>query len=378
MRNNAQCTEQPDNNVHFSGGDAEEEPRSLGPSTCADMPHFQELIVDPHTNLDHILPEDDEPVEEFVPLEAEPDKIVRLRYATTENVFLSVGINLYLVIVSQFSYYASVCCLVCRSAFQSKTISSNKVMKGSIPHDFVMLYLKISVLVALQGAREKELFAFVLQSFVTLIHKLSAFLPKDHPLEEKLEYINCIPTNTRSFVSQLEQPSNQNSLLSLLPTPGVLHVQEIEHSFCSLTELVSMAMFLPPTKKRLKHLKHQYHSLVLSTAYLEQRHRVPVQYRTQCETTNRRPTVLVYVVIWSDGWDPNRSNKGNRYPVWTATATLVCVELGQNDKPYMVITELLGTGLGKKSHKGYSNSCSEKRHAIGRIKLDSFVFSLSF
>jgi hypothetical protein len=252
-------------------------------------------------------------------------------------------------------------------------------MKGRIPHNFVMLYLKISVLVASQGAREKELFAFVLQSFVTLIHKLSAFLPKDHPLEEKLEYINHIPTNTRSFMLQLEQPSNQNSLLSLIPTPGVLHVQKIEHRFCSLTELVSMAMFLPPSEKRFEHLKHQYQSLILSTAYMERRQQVPVQYRTHCATTNITPTVLVYVVIWSDGWDPNRSNKGNRYPVWTATATLVCVKLGQSDKPYMVISELLGTGPGKKSHERvYSNCCSEKRNIIGRIQLGSYVFSFSF
>jgi hypothetical protein len=57
------------------------------------------------------------------------------------------------------------------------------------------------------------------------------------------------------------------------------------------------------------------------------------------------------VVIWSDGWDPNRSNKGNQYPVWTATATLIFVELGVMDKPYLVVTELLGTGPGKKSHE---------------------------
>jgi hypothetical protein len=114
IHDDAQCTEQPEDDVHFSGGDMEEEPRSLGPSTCAGMPHFEELIeliVDPHTDLDHILPEDNEPVEEFVPLEAEPDNIVCLRYTTTENVFLSVGLNLYLLIVSQFSYYAGVCCL---------------------------------------------------------------------------------------------------------------------------------------------------------------------------------------------------------------------------------------------------------------------------
>jgi hypothetical protein len=54
IHDDAQCTEQPDDDVHFSGGDTEEEPRTLGPSTCADMPHFEELIVDPHTDLDHI------------------------------------------------------------------------------------------------------------------------------------------------------------------------------------------------------------------------------------------------------------------------------------------------------------------------------------
>jgi hypothetical protein len=63
--------------------------------------------------------------------------------------------------------------------------------------------------------------------------------------------------------------------------------------------------------------------------------------------------VLAYLIVWSDGWDPNRSNKGNRYPVWTATGTILFVELGENDEPYLVATELLATGPGKDSHNDF-------------------------
>jgi hypothetical protein len=62
--------------------------------------------------------------------------------------------------------------------------------------------------------------------------------------------------------------------------------------------------------------------------------------------------ILAYTTIWLDldGWDPNSANNGNRYPVWTATGTIIFVELGKKDIPCLVVTQLLASGPGKADH----------------------------
>jgi hypothetical protein len=261
----------------------------------------------------------------------------------------SGSLNLYLLIVSRFSYFAGVCCLVCRSAFQNKAIRSTEAFANLVPKDFVLLYLNIALLVSTHGAKENELFASVVDFFLSIIVELDAYLPKGSPLKEKLEYIYRTPATVKEFLSKLEQPSNKDSLRSLLPIPLTTHNKKTEHGFCMPTELIPMAMFLPPMDNKEEHNHHRYRSIVVCEDFLQKRMLVPEIYRTDVQVMNT-PTVLVYVILWSDGWDPNRSNKGNRSPVWSATATLLFVELGIIDKPYLVVTELLAAGPGKHSH----------------------------
>jgi hypothetical protein len=128
--------------------------------------------------------------------------------SVTENSFLSSSLNLYLLIVGGFSYYAGVCCLVIWSAFQSTVAESENAIQGNIPKDFVLLYLKISVLVASQGAREKELFAFVLHSFITLLQELES---------SKIE-LNVLDPRQHTIVPFPAQTAVQSKLTSFTPT----------------------------------------------------------------------------------------------------------------------------------------------------------------
>ena len=229
-------------------------------------------------------------------------------------------------------------------------IHFERACNETVSQSFVILYLNIDLLVSSNGEKENELFSEVLTSLFKIVRELEHFLPRTHILRETCEYLYSIPITPKSFLSQLKQPSHQHSLHSILPIPEVLHNKKTEMGMCSPLELIAMAMFLPPFQKISEHNHHRYQSLVKSESFLRKRMKVPIEYsfHTRADTT---PSVLVYIVLWSDGWDPNRSNKGNRSPVWTATSTLVFIELGVKNKPYLVVTEPLAAGPGKSSHQ---------------------------
>jgi hypothetical protein len=241
--------------------------------------------------------------------------------------------------VRETSFFGAVTRLVCRSAHGGKERT-----KDEVPSQWIKLYLHVAHLVLMLGDDGRELLSEILIFFKRLCTStLGRLLPlPDMP----------IPTTTQDFQSMVLNGSNKNSLHSILPIPQVDYLAPSEHAYSSLCELVATAMFLPPLSSIRLGVPARYKSMMHSELFFEQRNRVPRNFLEKADST---PCILAFVPVWSDGWDPNRSNKGNRYPVWTATATIILVQLssGSDDKPYLAVTQLWAAGPGKGSHSAF-------------------------
>jgi hypothetical protein len=161
--------------------------------------------------------------------------------------------------------------------------------------------------------------------------------------------VKYLPITMAQFSQMLERPSNRNSLRNLLPIPFISHNRDTEHAMCNLTEVVAMTMLLSPSDAVIQKYIDRYASVTHSQSFFEHRRRIP----TNDLVNNSITKVMVYIIIWSDGWDPNRSNKGNRYPIWTATGTLIFIEISAVDTVYLVSTQLLCAAPGKSSHNAF-------------------------
>ena len=84
-----------------------------------------------------------------------------------------------------------------------------------------------------------------------------------------------------------------------------------------MTEIVPHAMLLPPLLL-VTYIHPWYKSVVNSSLFKENRSHIAELGSGSTDGIS----VMAFVPLWSDGWDPNSSNKGNRYPVWTATVLL--------------------------------------------------------
>jgi hypothetical protein len=248
--------------------------------------------------------------------------------------FKSDSLNDHLDNCSAFGYYGAACSLVARSGFQCK----HPPFKD-IPGPWLVAFLTIARIVLLTNEEVRTLLATLLTFTYGL---LSYFLDKANLLPEL-----PLPVTTSDFQSMILNASNTHSLKSILPVPYFEHNAKTEHSFSSPTELVPMTMFMPPQSCIEEGVCDRYKSTVVSGAFFEKRNKIPAQYLSSIDET---PTVLVYITLWSDGWDPNTSGKANRAPVWTATGTMIFVELGLVDDPYLANTVLMGVGPGKESH----------------------------
>ena len=127
-----------------------------------------------------------------------------------------------------------------------------------------------------------------------------------------------MPSTIAGFKSHVLNPTNQHSLVSILPVPFAHMLPDRLHAYCCLRELVAFVLLLPrtngspPIPLRLTQLcQSTMMQNFLSTA-------LPIS-STQC-------LVSVGLIFWLDGWDPSASSKNNRSPVHTASVTLLCID----------------------------------------------------
>ena len=266
------------------------------------------------------------------------DQSEQQHHATPQpHVFESVSLEKHLRNCKIHGYYGAVSRLVCRAAYQDKN-----AMEADVASPWLMAFLTIARIVLLTKEEVHELLAGLLCFLDSLIRffAVKAGVYPDMPL----------PITQANFRSMITNQTNTNSLKSILPIPHIEYHENSEHSFSRPTELIAMMMFMPPIQSVKNGMCPRYSSTVSSQSFSEKRNRIPAYYLSDYKTI---PSVLVYMTMWSDGWDPNQSTKSNRHPVWTATGTMVFVELGAQDNPYFANTVLMGVGPGKESHERF-------------------------
>ena len=253
------------------------------------------------------------------------------------HVFESVSLEKHLRNCKIHGYYGAVSRLVCRAAYQDKN-----AMEVDVASPWLMAFLTIARIVLLTKDEVHELLSSLLSFLDTVIRffAVKAGVYPDMPL----------PITLSDFRSMITNHTNTNSIKSILPIPHIHYHENSEHSFSRPTELIAMMMFMPPIQSVNAGVCPRYYSTASSHSFLQKRSQIPAYYLSYQKTI---PSILVYITIWSDGWDPNQSTKSNRHPVWTATGTMIFVELGEPDDPYFANTVLMGVGPGKESHEQF-------------------------
>jgi hypothetical protein len=145
-----------------------------------------------------------------------------------------------------------------------------------------------------------------LSSILVLVFSLISSDYKDWP---------TMPSSTAVFQSHILNPTNQHSLVSILPVPYVYMLHDQSHAYCCLLEISAYVLLLPRS----------------TGAPL-----VPLHLTQLCQSTNMqnflstappiRTTKCLFslgLVFWLDGWDPSASPKNNRSPIHTASVILL-------------------------------------------------------
>ena len=152
-----------------------------------------------------------------------------------------------------------------------------------------------------------------------------------------------IPTRPKEFRASVHNKSSNNSLINLVPVPASSEVEDDGHSHVSLVETIAHS-FLSHKPTKSYQIHPRITDIVEGTGFDKCFPLSSRQYLV-CPT----PKVLCYVILWHDGWDP-LSSKTNRKPVWTMTATVMYVNVGDSMEPYYHRTFVISMGPGKESH----------------------------
>lgn len=278
---------------------------------------------------------------------------------STNTSFQSQSLNDHLSNCYQHGYYQAVSRIIARSAYQTPNPPSE-----SIYGPWLMVFLHIAKLVSMTRGQAHEIISSIL-SFV--FNALKCVMQKAYP---RLP----LPLTLGEFQSMVMNESNSNSLKSVLPIPYFFRNEETEHTILSPMELVPMTMFMPPQSSLLEGICDRYRSTVKSESFFERRNQIPRQYLEHAQSV---PTILVYITLWSDGWDPNQSGKANRSPVWTSTGTMIFVELGVEDSPYLANIQFCWGWVQGRQHTTNFLTCwllRNKRN--GRMLMDFWNHSL--
>ena len=120
-----------------------------------------------------------------------------------------------------------------------------------------------------------------------------------------------IPTNTDRIKSCITS-NNQFSVRSLIPMPTMEDVYD--HCYSSLSSLLAYTTMTSNNKSIAS--KARYSSWMKSISCMIFCNKVK-----ECSKISPIPSVAVFMVFWSDGFDPTTSMKRNRRSVWILTVT---------------------------------------------------------
>ncbi len=218
-------------------------------------------------------------------------------------------------------------CLVQQSLMQGP-VSMYLSGRTTLPPHSIQLFLHIATMLLTTGQAQQMVFANILSLLVSLI-------PVDN------HEWPTMPTTLAGFQSHVLNPTNKNSLVSILPVPTVYMLPDQLHAYCCLTEIASFVLLLPrtlgtaPIPLRLRQLcqSQQMQDFIALSQ--------PIQV-TKC-------LVSLGIMFWMDGWDPSASSKNNRSPVHTASATIICID-NITGLPFNTRTFPIACGPGKADH----------------------------
>mgnify|MGYP000429540297 CR=1 FL=1 len=234
-------------------------------------------------------------------------------------------------------------CLVAQALLQSPVslgIDSVRQINSAAIH----LFLCISQLVINTGAQQHRILCTILSMLIDLLPPGVAPWPP-------------MPCSLSSFQSHILNPTNQHSLVSLLPGPKVSMMPDGYHAYCPLEEISAFVLLLPRTigaraiPLRLKQLCQS---------------RAVTKFMETVDNTNTECLVSIGLLFWLDGWDPSASTKNNRTPVHTASATFLLMD-NATGKLFDCRTYPIACGPGKVDHNavfaaGRRKSLNEGEH----------------
>jgi hypothetical protein len=195
-------------------------------------------------------------------------------------------------------------CVVLQSLLQAP-VGLNLDTSTDLPPHSIHLFLHIAFMLMTTGQTHHD----ALSNILVLVFALIAPDYKEWP---------TMPSTIAGFQSHILNPTNQHSLVSILPVPYAYMLPDQSHAYCCLCEIAAYVLLLPrttgapPVPLRLT-------QLCQSTMMQEFLSTAPPIQSTKC-------LVSLGLIFWLDGWDPSASSKNNRSLIHTASVTLLCID----------------------------------------------------
>ena len=277
----------------------------------------------------------DPPDDDQVPLHIIPNDAFRIFTSnpSTQRFFADIR---------SFSFHVAVQGLVARACYQDASLHA--AAYPPLSEEDIALFVRIAKLVFQTGSKQQHLLAEVLTGFEKRFS--SAGVGSRSMVMTGLP----LPTTHKGFLSTLLNPTNRNSLTSILPRPPILELGS-RHAYVSIPSVLAYELGLadaavdPAYNSKFERLVNSQHGQELFT---RARDKLIAEGPTiECMVNDYSPYVVL-LLMWFDGWDPNGSSKGNRSPVWSGTLTMVMVDMP--GRVIAVASYPFAAGPGKADH----------------------------
>ena len=226
------------------------------------------------------------------------------------------------------SVIQAVHCLVQQSLYQAP-ISLDLNLSSKLPPHSIQLFLRIAKMLLTTGQSHHSDLSNILVLLMSLI-------PPDN------KEWPTMPSTIAGFQSHILNPTNQHSLVSILPIPTAYMLPDKSHAYCCIQEISAFVLLLPRT-------------IGASS--------IPLRLRQLCECVTMQEflrsdpnihhdvpcLVSLGLIFWLDGWDPSASSKNNRSPVHTASVTILFID-NSTRIPFNALTFPIACGPGKADH----------------------------
>ena len=172
-----------------------------------------------------------------------------------------------------------------------------------------------------------------------------------------------IPT-TPDSIKNVISSTNSLSIRTLIPMPSIEQISD--HCYSSLSSLLAYTTMT--SDESIQSTKPRYTAWMQSSSC--------TAFANQVETLSQgstKPAIAVFMIFWSDGFDPNNSMKRNRHTVWILTVTFFFYDLTQK-KLYLVESCLVAMGPGK----GAAESKEDHTCVFEKLRYDLEATTNSF